>query len=296
MTSVCRRIIKFAVIPFGLVFSHPSLAANNGSTWSGFYIGANAGYGWGGADNNLAITDGPAPAACHFCSVPIGVGGVGGNDLGLAQAAGSSTFNPKGFVGGAQLGYNWQQGSWVYGLEADFQSFDQQETVNSTVSLAANSASPAFSGCTACVGYFTNSVKADWLVTIRPRFGYVWNSALVYGTAGLAISRFSYAQTYSDNIFQSFPLGPGNGGQESASGSTTRVGWTVGGGIEYSVATNWSAKLEYLYVRFNGLSANGVLHDDLTPVIGTFANFSNNVDHFSSNIVRVGLNYKFDWH
>jgi len=282
-----RRIIKFAVISFGLAFSHPSLAANNGSNWSGFYIGANAGYGWGSADNNLTIVDGPAPAACHFCSVPIGAGGIGGNDQGLAQAAGSTNINPNGFVGGLQLGYNWQRANWVYGLEADFQFFDQRQTANSTVSLPTN-AGAGFCTGPSCVGNFANSVTADWLITIRPRIGYVWNDALIYGTAGLAISRLSFSQTYTDNIFTAFVAGVG--GTESASASATRLGWTAGGGVEYSVATNWTAKLEYLYVRFDGLNANGVLSDAFPA---DFANFNNHIDHFATNIVRLGVNYKF---
>jgi outer membrane immunogenic protein len=282
-----RRTVKFAAIFFALVFSHPSLAANNGSNWSGFYIGANAGYGWGNAGNNLTISDGPAPASCHFCSVPIGAGGIGGNDLGLAQAAGSTNISPSGFVGGFQLGYNWQRSNWVYGIETDFQFFDQRHTVNSTASYPTNFGAGFCTGA-ACLGNFTNSVTADWLITIRPRVGYVWNNALIYGTAGLAISRFSFSQTYSDNIFTAFV--PGVGGTESASASATRVGWTVGAGFEYAVATNWSAKLEYLYVRFDGLNANGVLGDAFPA---DFAHFTNSIDHFATNIVRVGFNYKF---
>jgi outer membrane immunogenic protein len=280
MTSMCRRIIKFAVFSFGLVFSLPSLAANNDSNWAGFYIGGSAGYGWGSESNTLTIADGPTAINCHFCADIIG-----GNDVGLAQGAGSSDFRPRGFVGGVLLGYNLQNSNWVYGVEVDFQSFNQQQTNTSAVQLPANS---GFGNCgaAACVGNFSSSVKSDWLATIRPRVGYIWNNTLVYGTAGLAISNLSFAQTYSDNIF--LPLG--TGGSMSSSASATRIGWTIGAGIERVIGANWSAKLEYLYVRFDGLNSSGMLQDAI-PV--DFANFANNIDHLSENIVRVGISYRF---
>jgi outer membrane immunogenic protein len=276
-----KQVAVCSAILLALIFSRPASAADKIFNWSGFYAGFNAGYGWGSANNNLTIADGPTALNCHFCSVT-----VGGNDAGVAQSAGSSSFDPNGFVGGAQFGYNWQRANWVYGLEADFQYLDQRQTANSSVQLPANTAAVGNCTGTACVANFSNSVKADWLMTIRPRVGYIWDSNLVYATAGLALSRFSFAQTYSDNIFA--PLGVG--GSESASASATRVGWAAGAGIERAIGTNWSAKLEYLYVRFDGLNSNGVLQD---AIAGDFANFSNSIDHFAINMVRFGLSYKF---
>jgi outer membrane immunogenic protein len=280
MTVMNRQVIAYALIALAAIASQPASAADTASNWTGFYVGANAGYAWGTESNSLSIADGPTAANCHFCSIL-----VGGNDAGLAQSAGSSSFDPHGFVGGAQLGYNWQQANWVYGLELDFESFNQRQSNSASVQLPANS---VFGNCgaVACVGNFSSSVKADWLLTIRPRIGYAWNNTLVYGTAGLAVSRLSFAQTYRDNIFLPF----GMGGSESSSASSTRLGWTVGAGLEQAMGKNWSAKLEYLYVRFDGLNSSGVLHDFFPA---DTASFSNNIDHLSSNIVRVGLNYKF---
>ena len=250
--------------------------------WSGFYVGANAGYAWGNADNNLTIADGPG-INCHFCA------GGAGNDAGLVQTAGSPSFDPKGFTGGAQLGYNWQTQNWVYGLEADFNAFSQKQTVDHAVDLPANTAgSNCFSGgLVPCVGNISTSIKTDWLLTVRPRIGYAWNQTLVYATGGLALTRLRLSQSYADNVnFIAFPPG----GSVNLSSSATKVGWTVGGGIEHKLAYNWSVKAEYLYVRFDGINANGTLTDGFP---GDFANFSNNLDHLASNIVRFGLNYKF---
>lgn len=275
-----RPVLACALIAL-TVASQQASAAGKVFNWAGFYAGANVGYGWGNADSTLTIADGPG-GNCHFCSA---------TDAGLVQGAGSPSLSPDGFSGGLQFGYNWQATNWVYGLEADFESFSQRQTTNTSVGLPVNTAGAAscFSGGGAnisCVGNFSTSVKTDWLITIRPRIGYAWADTLVYVTGGLAISRLSFSQSYSDNLNFLSPAG----GSESASAAQTKAGWVLGGGLEQSIGKNWSLKAEYLYVRFDGLNASSTLTDE---VPGDFANFSNTMDHFSSNIVRVGFNYKF---
>jgi outer membrane immunogenic protein len=272
--------LLFAVALFAAFFA--AQPAHAGGMWSGFYVGANVGYAWGRADDSLTIADGPG-INCHFCA------GGAGNDAGLAQAAGTPSFDPKGFIGGAQLGYNWQASNWVYGLEVDFNAFSQDQTVTNTVGLVANTtATNCFSGgLVPCVGNFSTSVKTDWLLTIRPRLGYAWDRTLIYATGGLALTKLSLSQSYSDNInFLAFPPG----GSASLSSSATKIGWVVGGGLEQKFAYNWSLRAEYLYVRFDGIDANGTLTDGFP---GDFANFANNLDHLATSIVRFGINYKF---
>jgi|SRR5665213_905540 len=281
-----KHVIAYALVFLAAIASQPASAADRVSNWSGFYVGGNAGYAWGSESNSLNIGDGPSVLNCHFCSAI-----VGGNDAALAQNAGSSSFDPRGFVGGAQFGYNWQKANWVYGIEADIGGFSQSQTENSSANLLANTAFPqCFAGggaAVACTGNFSSTVKADWLITIRPRIGYAWDQSLVYVTGGLAISKLSFSQSYSDNI----NFAAGNvGGSQNSSASQLKAGWVIGAGLERAMGKNWSLKAEYLYVRFDGLNANGALSDAVT---GDFANFSNRVDHFASNIVRVGFNYKF---
>jgi len=281
-----KPVVAYALVFLAAIASQSAWAADRVSNWSGFYVGGNAGYAWSNANSNLAIADGPLNSDCHFCS-PGGVGALGGNDIGLAQSAGSPSLNPRGFTGGGQFGYNWQRSNWVYGVEADFEGFSQSQTANNSIFLPANTA--PFPNCgignVSCFGNFSTSVKADWLITIRPRIGYAWDKSLVYVTGGLAISRLSFSQAYNDNI----NLGGAIGGSEIASVSRVKAGWVLGAGLEQAIGKNWSLKAEYLYVRFDGLNANGALSDS---VAGDFANFSNDV-HFASNIVRVGFNYKF---
>jgi len=262
--------------------------------WSGFYGGGNAGYAWGNTDNTLTISDAPI-ANCHFCA-PIFPGPTAsGQDAALAQASGSPAFNPRGFSGGAQIGYNWQTSNLVFGAEIDFGAFSQRQTASSSFSLPGSTAtSSCIDGgvvATSCAGNFSTSVKADWLLTVRPRIGYAWGQTLAYLTGGLAVTHLSFSQSYSDNI----NIVSGNsGGSITTSSSQTKLGWVVGGGFEQLLAGgNWSIRAEYLYVRFDGLGASGRL-SHFTPGVGTdYADFSNSLDHFSSNIVRVGLNYRF---
>lgn len=261
--------------------------------WSGFYIGGNAGYGWGRADSATTIADGDF-ITCHFCD-NIFAGGPTVDHL-IAQDAGSPRLKPKGFIGGAQLGYNWQAGHWVYGAELDFNAFSQRDTVNNSFILPGNTALSVGGGVCGttgpetCIGNYSTTLKTEWLLTLRPRIGYAWDHSLVYTTAGLAVTRLKYSQTYTDNI--TYPLVAGStgaGGYKTASASAIKMGYTVGVGFEQVITDNWSIKAEYLFIRFGGIDAAGVLTDGF----GGTSKFANTVDHLSSNIIRVGLNFRF---
>lgn len=275
-----------------LIAAAPAMAA--GYNWSGYYTGGNAGYGWSEANVTTRIADG-AFLACHFCDNLV-VGGPTIDTL-IAQQAGSPHLRPQGFTGGAQLGFNWQTGHWVYGAEIDFGAFNQRDTVKNSFVLPGNTGLFVGGGvCGAtgpetCIGNYSTTVKTDWLLTIRPRIGHAFDRTLAYATGGLAVTRLKFSQSYTDNI--TYPLVPGStraGGSERASASAIRPGFVVGGGFEQAMTGNWSLKAEYLYARFRGVNAAGALTDGF----GGSANFTNNVDHLSSNIVRVGLNYRFD--
>lgn len=146
------------------------------ATWSGFYVGVNGGYGFGKSD----WTD---PA---------------------------DSLSPKGFLGGATLGYNMQTGTWVWGVEGDIDYTSMKGTDDAC----------APGSC---------ETKATWIGTARGRIGYAgWNNFLPYITGGGAFAGLKA----SSNL--------GNA-------SKTQFGWTAGAGLEYAFMANWSAKLEYLY-------------------------------------------------
>ena len=176
--------------------------------------------------------------------------GYGWSDVAYSDglAAQTSQLNPSGGFGGFQSGYNWQFApSWVFGLEGD----------SSYASLKDRGVTSP--------GAVPITAKIDDFSTVRARLGYVVDRTLFYGTGGLAYSHQKIQETA--------------GGVAVSTVKAYQVGWTAGGGIEYSINLDWSAKIEYLYAdfgkdRYRYLGALGINPLDLTM-----------------NTVKVGLNY-----
>jgi outer membrane immunogenic protein len=179
-------------------------------SWTGFYIGLNGGGGFG-----RSVWD-----------------TTGGFDI------------SGGLVGGT-VGYNYQFGQAVAGIEADIDWADIHGTTTA--------------GCaTGC------KTSDDWLSTVRGRLGYAADRFMPFVTGGAAFG----------DVKATTPAFAGS--------STTNVGWTLGAGLEFALAQNWTAKAEYLYVdlgKFNcGTSCSALASDNVS---------------FTTNLVRAGVNYKF---
>jgi outer membrane immunogenic protein len=184
-------------------------------SWTGFYAGLNAGYGFG--DSSWTST---------------------------ATGISTGDFNIDGFQIGGTLGYNVQTGSWVFGIEGDFGWSDIKGTTTTNCPL----------GC---------ETSQSWLGTVRGRVGYAFDRFLPYFTAGGA---FGNVRTETAGF---------------AGTSSNQFGWAAGAGLEYAFLSNWSAKIEYLYV-------------DLGTATCAAADCGVNTDvTFKLNVVRGGLNYKF---
>jgi outer membrane immunogenic protein len=221
--------------------------------WSGFYAGVNAGGAWGDANVNTTETNTNGSAR-------------GPNQI-LFDSAASPTLTPSGLTAGGQAGYNYQLGSWVFGLEIDFDYF------RTTASQAGSF--PAIN-----LNFNTsNSISSDWLLTARPRFGYALDRSLLYVTGGLAVTRASFNSSFADDFRDT----------EATSLSKVMTGWAVGGGWEYLVSANWSVKAEYLYADFGSLRTEGQFNRDafIQPTTATHS------VNLRTNIARVGVNYKF---
>ncbi|KAI96005.1 porin [Rhodomicrobium udaipurense JA643] len=147
------------------------------NTWAGFYVGVNGGYAWGAGDDDTMRGD------------------------------------VSGGFGGGQIGYNFQSGNFVYGLETDLQA----------------------GRITGKSDDYASKESTDWFGTLRGRLGYAFGNTLLYGTGGFAYGGVNQKLTYADVLF---------------SNDDTRTGWTAGAGIEYKVSGNWSLKGEYQYVDF----------------------------------------------
>jgi outer membrane immunogenic protein len=166
-------------------------------------------------------------------------GGAGWGRSSFSAPVATGNFNTSGGQIGGTLGYNWQVNNAVFGLETDLDWSNVK-------------------GSTACGAGLTCETKNTWLGTARGRVGYAFDRFLPYFTGGLAYG----------------------GVKNSISGlgdsTTTKAGWTLGGGLEAAIAGPWTAKVEYLYADLGRASAPA----------GSDASTK-------TNIVRAGLNYRF---
>jgi outer membrane immunogenic protein len=203
-------------------------------SWTGFYIGGNLGGGWSR-----------------------------GNVVDSAFGVNFNNGNSTSFLGGGQVGGNYQIGAFVIGAEADFDWFANNNNSGN--------------GTTVPAGIFRASANDRWETTLAARFGYAWDHALFYGKAGGGwVGAGNFAVT---NV--------GTGASVAFSNSNTNTGWLVGAGVEYAFTQNWTAKLEYDYLALNNASFTVTLPG--TPIVDTFTNGGRNVQ-----TLTVGVNYLFN--
>ncbi len=222
--------------------------------WGGWYIGANVGYGWG--DQSVNFSGDPASTQPA---------------INRGQVASALAGSPRGPLGGVQAGYNFQNGRFVYGIEADIQAANIHSSGTLATALAGN--------------FFPVTTTADqnlsYIGTVRGRAGFTLTaSLLLYGTGG-----FAYGGARVASSVMTTPGCPGFCG--TAANSTVLTGWTAGGGLEYAFNPHWTAKFEDLYYDLGSISQFYV--DPRFPLGASVATNT----AFRGNIVRVGVNYKF---
>ena len=282
--------------------------------WTGFYLGLNAGYSFG-ASNQVDVTTanvydslGPNGFLAPLVIDP----NAGGAALGLS---GTANGQRNGFIGGGQIGYNYQFGnSFLVGLEADLQGAGIRSD-NSFVSGSSWNAFDIGPGIIrldrSAAGATTVTSRTDWLGTVRGRLGFIWGqSVLLYATGGLAYggTQATTYQSFAMNNTLSIlpPLVSVNVPYGSIGGFTrydqSRIGWTVGGGIEWLFSPNLSFKAEYLYydlgtARYlnSPIAATGPSVSVLgitSPALASLNQGTTRIK-FDGHIARVGINYHF---
>jgi outer membrane immunogenic protein len=226
-----------------------------GYNWTGFYAGGNIGYSWGRSSDTSSFT----------------------NSAGTTLFTTTGSSNLDGLVGGGQIGYNWQTQNWLWGLEADIQGTGERGTRDLTCPIGL--CTPAPVGALALPGPAvpaTLTQQIDWFGTVRARGGIlVTPKVLLYATGGLAYGGVNSSETIGGFGF---------------SNTDTRVGYTVGAGIEGAIGGNWTARLEYLYLdlgRTSGSFATTI------AALGGGTLTSAYSSRVTDNVLRVGLNYRF---
>src|SRR5262245_8754467 len=228
--------------------------------WTGWYFGVNAGYSHGETKVD------------YFHNQPIpNAGGVFFVAGVPSTFATSPTLHPDGGIIGIQLGYSWQHGSWLFGIEAD-------------IALVGGEDSSTFAGFNVFNDRFTLATQNSGLGTVRARVGVLASpNSLLYVTGGFAYGPTKHTLLQLANA----------GGVPNLSVSTFRwrTGWTVGAGWEWMFAPKWSIGLEYLYVDLgtDSFSTSAQLIGGLT-FPATSVSF-----HDVSHIGRVKINRQLHW-
>jgi outer membrane immunogenic protein len=246
-------------------------------SWTGFYVGLNAGGAWGRSDAETSVTCAAAGTIQnYFCSNVAGAANAS-----AVNAAGTGSLSGSAFIGGGQIGFNVQNGGAVFGVEVDAQSFNLRASRQASGTFPVDFPPGISAGTTFTV---TSSVNTDWLLTARGRVGWAFDNVLAYATGGVAVTTIRASHTYADN----FVAPPGGAG--AWNGSATKVGYAVGGGVEWAAARSWTVKIEYLYLNFGSVNAAGTIFN---PDSGGYAQaIATSVD-LTAHIARAGINFKF---
>jgi high affinity Mn2+ porin len=225
--------------------------------WAGLYLGINAGYGFGKSQTDALFTDA---------------------SMGIPLFVNSASSKLDGLIMGAQAGANWQAGGGLFGIETDIQTTSQH-------------AAPTY----VCPGAICNATitnidtpvtiahdyKLAWFATLRGRLGAsITPDTLIYATGGLAFGGIWHTGTVFDSTGAVAPLFDNT--------QSTKMGWTVGAGVEARLAGNWTGKIEYLHMDFGSASTATAYPLNATPfLLGLNA-------RITDDILRLGLNYKLD--
>jgi outer membrane immunogenic protein len=286
-----RLISFFTAATFALAASASAFAAEPVYSWTGWYAGVNVGASFGRAKTDFNVT-------------PIGTTAVP-NVPALQNSPGfgfSDTNSPSGFIGGGQIGYNWQYSPLiVVGLEADIQGALEKDSNNLTNSFSGFIRIPpgGIIPNTAGTAGTIYSTQIDWFGTVRARIGYVWGNGEVmsYITGGLAYGEVKINGT---NTVSAFVLGVGTPLAESVSQafdhSQINTGWVVGYGTEGKLLIpGWTLKAEALYMDLGHLDTTGVTTGVFSALQGATATGGQVTthSHFTDGILRLGVNYQF---
>lgn len=169
--------------------------------WRGIYLGGQVGYSWGSDRSSEFTSAGRLPLGRSF------------------------DYSPSSFIGGARLGFNYQLGAIVVGVEGDIEGMNAAEGKGDLGG--------------------TVRVRQDWQGSVRARLGYSLDRLMVYATGGVAFTKLEYAY-----------VSPLAGLTETS--NTSRTGWTVGGGVDYALTDSLILGLDYRYTDYGRFDHVGI--------------------------------------
>lgn len=262
--------LRFLICIFFLITSASAFA--DVSVWQGPYIGTFLGGSFG---NNHITTDTGVVMSTSYLTTA--------TDINAVNSAGTSRNNPNSLMGGFEAGHDWTWKQIAYGMIVDYNKFSlsSSDHINS---VSYPSSSDRYSVYT--------SMSTNWLFTFRARLGYQamvhWPS-LFYITGGPALTQLEVNNHFSDNASLS-----GLGGNST---SQDKIGWTAGTGIEFAAFRHTSIYLEYLYTKIPSVKTTSSIANTEggfgIPVGSLISPFST-TGEFHANLIKIGLNYRFD--
>jgi len=241
-----------------------------GVNWTGFYVGGHIGYGWGNKDFSLPDIAGQKFGDCSGSH----------QECFDFSKLGSPALSHKlsGLLGGAQAGFNLQSGAFVYGVEGQLSWTNMKE--DSLSKLGEFRFVNCWYDVTKEIDLKAHT-DVNWVATLAGRIGYAVDRVLIYAKGGVAFADQDYSWIVT------------KGGKDLATAkfSDTRTGWMVGGGAEWALWHNWSAKLEYNYMDFGTETINVATSVCLN---GQCSKKDVRVDiDEHMHVVKLGINYRF---
>jgi outer membrane immunogenic protein len=254
-------------------FEWPTLKPGKWSgDWSGFYVGGELGGGW----QSNTFQDPSAAGTLMGCCILIAEMG--------ANAPVPNGNSGGSFLGGADIGWNYQIGRFVIGDDFDFTKTNLKSSSVGIIPAGTPGAGAAASEA------FT--LHTDWTATATVTTGIAWDRWLWYTKAGLAWAHDSFGLGL-DGTFNCYCGQAGPFSFQSNAGGDIRAGWTVGVGLAWAFSDRWSAKLEYDYLNFYAKPVDfsgSIVNSAGVPFVpATFG--TNNSQQISQ--VKFGVNYKF---
>lgn len=262
-------VFTFLFISF--VMPTQALALATTPTWQGPYIGAYLG---GGSGNDHLSTHSGSVTTTSYFTTPA--------DINAVNQAGTSTNRPITVIGGIQAGHDWAWQQLVYGVVFDYSTLPLSSSKTKNIPYPDNANQFAVH----------TSMRTNWLFTLRGRLGYqtmLHAPSFFYVTGGMAMTQLHVNNDFNDN---SALMGTGRSNL-----AQNQIGWTAGLGVEMLAFSHTSVDLEYLYINIPSIKTTGAISNSEAgfgiPAQSSTNSFATTAK-FHSNIVKIGLNYRFD--